>query len=278
MLIENEHEIQEGLTAIVMRAGDAIMEVYTSDDQDVQVKADDSPVTRADNWAHQIIVQGLMSLDLGYPILSEEGVLPTFLERQSWGRYWLVDPLDGTKEFLNRTGEFTVNIALVEDNKPVMGIVYVPASRKCYFGGKALGAWVAMLLGEGLPEWKRIESKTLGDNAHLKVVASRRHGSEKMDRLLDSIRTQALDYTLVNIGSSLKICLLAEGEADWYPRLALTCEWDTAAAQAVLEGAGGVVMTENLESSTYNRKDSMLNPFFHCFGDPEFNWRQIVNG
>jgi 3'(2'), 5'-bisphosphate nucleotidase len=274
--IQEALRLRKELVPVMQRAGDVIMDVYDSGHFDVQSKADDSPVTKADKLAHQIIQRSLTHFQESYPILSEEGRLAPLEERQHWPRYWLVDPLDGTKEFLNRTGEFTVNVALIEKHQPILGIVYVPASGECYFGGKDVGTWKANIRENAEPEWQSITAIRVNKTQTLKVVASRRHGSEKMTALLANLEAIEHPFELVNVGSSLKICLLAEGKADWYPRLAPTCEWDTAAAQAVLEGAGGILVREDFVPLTYNEKESLLNPYFHCFGDPDFNWRELL--
>jgi 3'(2'), 5'-bisphosphate nucleotidase len=267
---------RKALVPIMQQAGNAIMDVYDSGYFDVQSKSDDSPVTTADRRAHHIIEKALITIQGQYPVLSEEGRLASLEERQHWPRYWLVDPLDGTKEFLNRTGEFTVNIALIEKHKPVFGIVFVPASGECYFGGRDVGTWKANILVEETIDWRPVQTVSVDKTKPIKVVASRRHGSEQMNRLLANLEAMGTPFELVNVGSSLKICLLAEGKADWYPRLAPTCEWDTAAAQAVLEGAGGILVREDFVPLRYNEKESLLNPYFHSFGDPHFNWEALL--
>lgn len=262
----------EPLSRITHAAGEAILEVYHADQAiEVDTKSDDSPVTKADIAAHKIIEQGLNALDLDIPILSEEGGMPDFEERSRWTRYWLVDPLDGTKEFINKNGEFTVNIALIDQGEPVLGVVYVPVKQTTYIGGKALGSFKDK--GQGL---EKIQATPLNLGGELKVVGSRRHGAEALDTLLEKLAPSFSEISRVNIGSSLKICACAEGSADWYPRLALTSEWDTAAAHAVLLGAGGEIYTPELELLRYNQKEDILNPFFHAVGDARFNWKTFI--
>ncbi len=229
------------------------MEIYQNKAVRVIQKSDETPVTAADIAAHKIIAEGLQSLELDYPVLSEEGSLTPWEVRQKWHRYWLVDPLDGTKEFINRNGEFTVNIALIENGKPAAGVVYAPALDKCYFGAESLGAWCQDNGNTfSLPHKNAALSK-------LTVVGSRSHKSPEMADYL----AQFDDYELVFVGSSLKFCMLAAGDAHLYPRLGPTSEWDTAAGQAVLIAAGGRVNLLNSdEPLKYNQKQDILNPQF----------------
>ena len=265
------------LKAIVISAGEAILDVYNASGEiEVENKSDDSPVTKADHAAHLIIDAGLRKLSIQYPILSEEGGLPDFTERQNWQRYWLVDPLDGTKEFINKNGEFTVNIALIENDKPILGIVYVPVTGVIYYGLHLPNEKVSLSIKEQNATKERLSVATVNFDTDLVVVGSRRHGAEALDRLLEKIEPQFSSTKLVSMGSSLKICAIAEGQAHWYPRLALTSEWDTAAAHAVLKGAGGEILDERLNTLAYNQKDSMLNPYFHALGDQEFDWKALI--
>jgi len=260
------------LEAIAQQAGHAILEVYNADSEiKVDTKSDDSPVTQADLAAHAIIEKGLKALTPDIPILSEEGGLPSFSERSSWQRYWLVDPLDGTKEFINKNGEFTVNIALIDNNEAVLGIVYVPVLDVLYLGGRAFGSYKTENGNK-----TALRAQPLKKGGELNVVGSRRHGAEALNEMLKSIEPHFSKTNRVDMGSSLKICACAEGTADWYPRLALTSEWDTAAAHAVLLGAGGEIYTPDLQPLTYNTKDDILNPFFHAVGDTSFQWSEFI--
>ncbi len=257
------------------KAGDAILEVYSAaEGVEVMTKDDDSPLTIADQRAHKIIVEGLHELDSSIPVLSEESELPDFDTRRQWSSYWLVDPLDGTKEFINRNGEFTVNIALVENGRPVAGWVYVPVKHKLYYGWSESGRHEAFLEAENGVE--PIRCRKLNPAEKVVVVASRRHGGEALQGMLEKAQEVFADVELQSIGSSLKICLVAEGKADWYPRLAPTSEWDTAAAHAVLLGAGGVMVDTGLASLEYNQKDSILNPFFHALGETHEIWQSLL--
>lgn len=223
----------------------------------VTEKADASPVTAADLAAHDLLVAGLVALDPSIPVLSEEDADIALAERAQWTRWWLVDPLDGTKEFIAGSEEFTVNVALIECGRVVFGVVGIPANGRCYYGGAGLGAWRAEADGAAEPIGVR-----LAPPEAFTVVASRRHSSPAQERLLEGLSERFGDLQLANIGSSLKFCLLAEGNADCYPRLAPTSQWDTAAAQGVLEGAGGEVLTLKGQALSYEARESLLNPHF----------------
>ncbi len=256
----------EPVLQIARDAGAAIMQVYAQDFS-VEHKDDRSPLTAADMAAHHLIVAGLVKLTPGVPVLSEESASIDWSERRSWRRYWLVDPLDGTREFVKKNGEFTVNIALVEDGLPVFGVVYAPALDELHYGVRGIGAFVC----DGntrLPIATRRPAA-----APLHVAASRSH--------LDSRTAAAIErmgeVTLLGMGSSLKFCRLAEARLDVYPRFAPTSEWDTAAGQCVLEAAGGTVLTLDGKPLAYNSKDSLLNPDFLALGDPGLPWRDWLD-
>ena len=252
---------------IARRAGDAILEVYAGD-FDVETKADDSPLTQADRRAHEVIVDGLRSLTPNLPIVSEESVPPAFAERRQWHRYWLVDPLDGTKEFVERNGEFTVNIALIEAGEPVFGVVGVPVKARIYVGDcRERRAWRA-----DAGRTTRLATRSMSDDA-VSVVASRRHGGRRLERYLERLDESFAVVTRGHLGSSLKFCILAEGGADLYPRLGPTSEWDVAAAQAVLVAAGGAVRRLDGDPLVYNTGESFLNPDFVAVGDPDYPWQ-----
>ncbi|MDE0990730.1 MAG: 3'(2'),5'-bisphosphate nucleotidase CysQ [Pseudomonadales bacterium] len=265
-------ELIKVMCAVARDAGAAILQVYGDEDFGVQTKSDDSPLTRADLAAHNIIVEGLQKRAPGIPVLSEESDAISFAERSSWDQYFLVDPLDGTKEFINRNGEFTVNIALIEKGVPMRGVVFVPVKDVMYTGDQHEG--IATVTREG--ETGSIQVRKL-DRASLTVVASRRHGGEALEACLSVLRENFSSIDTTNMGSSLKLCLIAEGEADLYPRLAPTSEWDTAAAQAVVEAAGGKVVDVELKELRYNTKDNILNPFFYVIGDTEFDWNGVLS-
>lgn len=271
-------ELLDQVIAISAKAGEAILEVYNaSGELEVDTKSDDSPVTAADLAAHKILAPALEQLLDGVPVLSEEGKLPSFDVRSQWSRYWIIDPLDGTKEFIRRNGEFTVNVALIEHGEPVLGVVHVPVLGITYAGAKSLGAIKRDADGEQVIAVRAVQPR-LDSKQPIEVVASRSHGAGAVDDLLARIEGSLGETGLKNMGSSLKLCLVAEGAADLYPRLALTCEWDTAAAQAVVEAAGGIVVDEQFALLRYNQKDALLNPFFYVIGDPSYDWKSLLLG
>lgn len=266
----------EQVVALTRQAGEAILSVYNDPLAcEVKAKADLSPVTAADVAAHHIIVAGLQALLPDVPVLSEEGDLPAFKERQRWPLYWLVDPLDGTKEFIQRNGEFTVNIALIEAGRPIFGVVTVPVTGVTYWGASTLGAH-KIEQGVAMPLSVRTVHSRIEQQQAVEIVASRRHGSEAMETLKIALSAHFSDVAYKNMGSSLKLCLIAEGKADCYPRLAPTCEWDTAAAQAVVEAAGGTVVDDQFHRLDYNTGSSLLNPFFYVIADMSYPWREIL--
>lgn len=237
---------------IARQAGEKIMEIYDGDHV-VEFKDDKSPLTAADKASHAVIVTGLTKHYPEIPILSEEGKDIPYEQRKNWSRFWLVDPLDGTKEFIKRNGEFTVNIALIEKNEPTLGVVYVPAQGKVYHGIKFQGAFLQQGSENPYPIQVRMTPPVEG----LTVVMSRSHPSPELEEYLKDIKVaEALP-----VGSSLKLCVVAEGKADLYPRLGPTMEWDTAAGHAVVTAAGGTVETPDGKLLKYN-KENLLNPFF----------------
>lgn len=249
--------------------GQAIMEVYNNSETDWEVerKADNSPLTLADRKAHTAICTLLSKTP--YPILSEEGSHANYAERKDWQRLWIVDPLDGTKEFLKRNGEFTVNIALVENGVPVLGVIYVPVQKKLYYGLVGEGAFLYENIDPACgAEFTAEEHTALSlpqpkecDRGYV-VVASRSHLSAETEAFIDTLRTEHGEVSMRSAGSSLKICLVAEGKADIYPRLAPTMEWDTAAGHAIVKAAGGEIYhAESGLPLTYN-KENLLNAHF----------------
>ena len=250
------------VVAIAVAAGKAILDVY-SQEFHVEKKADQSPLTQADLASHRVIRDALARLTPTTPLLSEESAEIDFAIRSGWTEYWLVDPLDGTREFVNRNGEFTVNIALVRDHQPVLGVVHVPVSGVTYTG--VVGQGATRRTGDAPPEPICVQ-RSCADP--VRVVGSRSHANPRLRHYLEAIG----DYELVSMGSSLKFCLLAEGKADLYPRLGPTSEWDTAAAHAVVVAAGGHIVTLDNSPLKYNCKASLLNPEFLVFGDAGRDW------
>ena len=245
---------------IAKQAGDAILKIYNeSADIEIHKKADDSPLTIADKTANDIICKGLENLSVDYPIISEENKEIPYQERKDFVTFWQVDPLDGTKEFIKRNGEFTVNIALVHEQRPIMGVVYTPCTEQMFYGFKNGGAF----LSEN-DETKAIKSKPFSlEDKGLKMVCSRSHLNEETQNFVDKFDTPEL----VAKGSSLKFMILAEGKADIYPRLAPTMEWDTCAAQIILEEAGGAVIDQNTSEPLKYNKEVLLNPHFIAYGN-----------
>ena len=254
-------EIDE-ICAIARAAGEEILTIYESD-FDFETKGDGSPLTLADKNAHALIESRLQALTPHIPILSEESIDEIGDARLEWSRYWLVDPLDGTKEFIARNGEFTVNIALIDEGVSCMGVVYAPVLDALYFAVAGQGAY--RQLEDAAAE--AIHTRSL-DRSRVEVVASRSHLSDEVRDFTASVESQVDSVDLISMGSSLKLCLVAEGRADVYPRLGLTSEWDTAAAQCVVEAAGGCVQECEARTLRYGKRD-ILNPWFMVIGDPE---------
>lgn len=255
----------EEVLAIAHEAGNRIREVY-EDDYSIAFKSDDTPVTTADLEANKIIVAALEGLSQTFPIISEEEAHIPYAERHSWSRYWLVDPLDGTREFIRRNGEFSVNIALIENGQPILGVITAPVLGLAYFAARGQGAWKQV--GDNSPESIHVRPVPK-DDTELTLARSRcPHTSERLQVFLDNLGT----HNEVPMGSSLKSCLVAEGAADLYVRLGPTSEWDTAAAQCIVEEAGGKITDTKLQELKYNTQESLLNPHFMVFGDKSHNW------
>jgi 3'(2'), 5'-bisphosphate nucleotidase len=264
MLHTNPQHVLEQLVDISRRAGLAVLEWYDGD-MGITQKADDSPLTNADLASHELISTELACLWPDIPVLSEESADIPWETRKKWCQYWLVDPLDGTKEFINRNGEFTVNIALIQDHQAVMGVVHVPVTDISYFGAQKIGAWRQ----QGAEKAVGIKVRQPAASPAI-IVGSRSHANPELGRQLSHLGP----HELVSMGSSLKFCRIAEGLADFYPRTGPTCEWDTAAAQAVVEAAGGKVVKIDGSPLEYNSKEIYLNPHFFVFGDAEKHWLQ----
>jgi 3'(2'), 5'-bisphosphate nucleotidase len=247
------------LVAISKKAGEAILKVYTQDFT-IETKDDRSPLTEADKRANAIIIEALKTAYPDVPYISEETKLTPYDERKNWKRFWLIDPLDGTKEFIKKNGEFTVNIALIEDGVPVVGVVYIPVQGKTYAGIKGFGSFV---FEPGVPTPRSIRNDAVyTTKKRVTVVASRSHLSDETMAFVDNLRSAGKEVEFISSGSSLKFCLVAEGKADVYPRFGPTMEWDTAAAHAVALYAGkNVINVETKQPLQYNKED-LLNPYF----------------
>jgi 3'(2'), 5'-bisphosphate nucleotidase len=251
----------DAILAIALDAGRAIREVYESDFA-VTHKDDDSPLTQADLRAHHLIVDALALLTPEIPCLSEEAADIGYETRRNWTRYWLIDPLDGTREFVKRNGEFTVNIALIEDNEPVLGVVSAPVLDASWLAARGVGCFVQRA-------GQRIAIRTRKTPPRPALVVSKSH----RDAALDDLLVRAPEHDAVSRGSSLKFCIVAEGDADLYPRTGPTSEWDTAAGQCVVEVAGGEVLRlPDFAPLRYNEKPSLLNPGFVVIGEPAYGW------
>lgn len=255
---------------LAVQAGHRIMEIYDTD-FGVETKSDNTPLTAADLAAHNTIVDGLSKLTPDLPILSEESASIPFSERTQWNRYWLVDPLDGTREFVKRNGEFTVNIALIDNHESILGVIYTPVTGATYYAARGTGAFKMTLGKDNNFPATTIRSRRKTDESTI-IAGSRSHRGDSLEAFLQRVG----EYDVISMGSSLKSCLVAEGCADIYPRLGPTSEWDTAAAQCVVEEAGGCIIKTDGETLRYNTKDSLLNPHFLVIGDPEFDWRRFL--
>ncbi|MES1929743.1 3'(2'),5'-bisphosphate nucleotidase [Salinisphaera dokdonensis CL-ES53] len=264
--MELTRELLDNVCDIAVEAGQKTLPIYYSD-FDVETKADDSPLTQADLAAHRSIHAALSALTPDTPQLSEEAADIDFATRREWSTYWLIDPLDGTKEFVNKNDQFTINIALIVDHEPVLGVVYAPVLDTLWFAARAIGAFRQK--GDHAP--RQISTVTV-DAAKPRVLVSRSHRSTSIDALLERMP----DYEPVTMGSSLKFCVIADGDADFYPRLGPTSEWDTAAGHAVLAIAGGQIVDVAGEPLRYNETESVLNTHFLAFGDTAHDWRAYL--
>lgn len=267
------------LIALCEKAGETICEHYHAPDADLfEAKGDDSPLTRADLASDTVLTEGLARLEPLLPILSEESAPQDPAIRRAWPRYWLVDPLDGTKEFLARTGEFTINIALIDQHRATLGILYLPLEKVAYIGIPGLGAWRSgQPVENGLvnrvenhtESWDTTELRTrpLQDGDPLLLLASRRHRGERLGNCLEWLQSQWQPIERRNSGSALKFCQMVDGQGDFYPRFVPCCEWDTAAGQALLEGAGGALLGLDGKPLRYNRRESLYSPNFYGISD-----------
>ncbi|MCF8371467.1 MAG: 3'(2'),5'-bisphosphate nucleotidase CysQ [Bacteroidales bacterium] len=264
----NFDNLQEVAIKAAIEAGKAVLEVYNSDDFEVNLKSDNSPLTLADRKAHLVIVEYLSKT--GLPILSEEGREMSYEERKNWKYFWLVDPLDGTKEFIKRNGEFTVNIALIYDGTPILGVIYVPVLNELYFADTACGAFKKEnVLPGSSEEIDIVQLIEQSDELPLKglkdkftIVGSRSHKTPETEEFMNHLAGIYGDVDIISKGSSLKLCMVAEGRADVYPRFAPTMEWDTAAGHAIALGAGFVVTQQDGKTPVVYNKENLLNPWF----------------
>jgi 3'(2'), 5'-bisphosphate nucleotidase len=274
------------LLNITAEAGAAISEVYHTEFQ-VSYKEDRSPLTMADQRSHAIILSRLSELSPRFPVLSEEGKDIPYEERKGWEYFWLVDPLDGTKEFVKRNGEFTVNIALIHKNKPVAGLIYIPEKRTYYFAAEGLGAYKlvsdtiplpGMSFDDLLKKAQRLPSdnRIVQGGRPVRIIGSRSHASKEFEEFIKAMKEKYPDVTILSAGSSLKFCLVAEGVADLYPRFGPTMEWDTAAGQCIVEESGGVVVDMSGKRLTYNKESLLNSNFVVCSSEPLLNSLPVI--
>ena len=257
-------ELLQPVIDLANSASEQILSIYKRDFT-VERKHDDSPVTEADMAAHDTIVAGLTELTPDLPILSEESAKIPYTERKHWQCYWLVDPLDGTREFIKHNGDFTINIALIENHVSVLGVIFVPITGDCYYASKGDGAY--KLTGQAKPQAIQCREKP---GKEIVVAVSRSHSNQALHDFLQKLT----NYELRRMGSSLKSCMVAEGQVDIYPCLGPTSEWDTAAAQCIVEQAGGQLTDVSMQPLRYNTKDSLINPHFFASGTREGKWLQ----
>ena len=256
----------EPVRRIAQEAGRHILAIYDAGFK-IKTKADESPVTEADMAAHRIIVGRLSVLTPDIPILSEESTDIRFNERRQWNWLWLVDPLDGTREFIKRNGEFSVNIALLHSHKTVFGLIQIPVGGVCYYAWRNGGAYKQY---PGQPP-KRIHTRSVGHRP-IRVAGSRAYTGRPLQTYLEHLGR----HEYLGMGSALKSCLVAEGKVDIYPRFGPTSEWDTAAAQIIVEEAGGGLTDTHMRSLRYNARPTLINPDFFVFGDPGHDWSQYL--
>ena len=268
LALQRPYELLPQVIAVARAAGSEIMGVYARDFS-VTLKDDQSPLTAADLVAQQVISAGLARITPRLPQLSEESAPEETAARRQWQSLWLIDPLDGTREFVKRNGEFTVNIALVHEHQPVLGVVYAPASGLLYAAARGGGAWLVDEQGRHSALQAAIPAAQPP-----RVLASRSHRGASLDALLDRLG----EHTLVSVGSALKFGYLAAGRADFYPRLSPTSEWDTAAGQAIVEAAGACVVGFDGAPLRYNARDTLLNPSFLCWADGNHDWPAFARG
>jgi 3'(2'), 5'-bisphosphate nucleotidase len=266
------------LLQLCRQAGEAICAHYVAPAAgEYEAKGDDSPLTQADLASHALLLAGLNTLAREIPVLSEESGAEEIADRHQWSRYWLVDPLDGTREFLERTGEFTINIALIDQHRPVLGVLYLPLEQVAYVG---IPGQLANRYSPGEKDtWSVVElsTRSLENDRDLVVLASRRHRGGRLQSCLDWLGEHWGPVSRNNMGSALKFCRLAAGEGDFYPRFSPCCEWDTAAGQAVLEAAGGCLLGLDGEPLRYNCSDSLYSPPFYAVADPDHAlWQQLL--
>jgi 3'(2'), 5'-bisphosphate nucleotidase len=273
--VTERQSLVKPLLELCREAGDLICQHYGAPGAgEYRAKGDDSPLTQADIASHRLLQSGLAAMQPSLPILSEESSAQERVGRRSWSRYWLVDPLDGTKEFLSRTGEFTINIALIEQHSPVLGVLYLPLEKTAYVGIPGESAVLYRCIADQRWQGEPLAARKLEARRPLVVLASRRHRGARLQLCLSWLQENWGEFARENSGSALKFCQLASGQGDFYPRYARCCEWDTAAGQAVVEAAGGRVLGLDGQPLRYNLGESLYSKPFFAVADPEHPlWR-----
>lgn len=276
--MQDLHVLVPPLLRLCQQAGQVICEHYhAAQAAEYRSKADDSPLTRADLDSHHLLQAGLATLAPAIPVLSEESPAQHKARRRDWRRYWLVDPLDGTKEFLARTGEFTINVALIDEHTPVLGVIYLPLQCTAYVGVPGVGARTYRAGRGGTWSVAQLATRNLAPGDTLAVLASRRHRGRRLTEFLDWAQRHWGPVERRNSGSALKFCQLAQGGGDIYPRFSPCCEWDTGAGHAVLQAAGGALVGLDGKPLRYNTHDSLISPHFYALAAPRHTlWRQLL--
>jgi 3'(2'), 5'-bisphosphate nucleotidase len=268
MLKEVNRKIED-IFGIIRQAGDEIVKVYQSDDYQVKRKNDETPLTLADRKSNTVLVKGLQGLFPEIPYLSEESKKTPYQERKGWGHLWLIDPLDGTKEFIKENGEFSINLALIKDGKPIFGILYLPVLGLFYYAGKGYGSYKIEKNGKTIGLKPEKDNKNDVDR-NIRVIFSKSHYNQETREYVDRIKKQYYHTEMISVGSAMKLAYLAEGKADIYPRLAPTMEWDIAAGQIIVEEAGGSVVSFQEKKSLIYNKEDLRNPWFVAFRNRSF--------
>lgn len=259
---------------LAKQAGDAILEIYNRSEYTAVENANESPLTEADVAAHHIINQGLPAI-LDVPVISEEADTPEKAQREQWNQFWLVDPLDGTQEFIERNGEFTINIALIEEGQPVFGLIYAPVTDECFYGGNEK-AFCKIGNEPAIPIKASNPNLQIGEFDRIRVLASKRQNTDALSRLCEKLEHRVASVERIYIGSALKLGYLASGQGEIYPRLGNVSEWDIAAGHAILRCVGGEILSLQYEQLTYGSKPSMIVPGFFAIGQVDFDWRTLL--
>ena len=265
-MLEEVYKKKKEIFEVIKKAGNEILKVYSGNDFQVETKSDKTPLTIADKKSNKVIINGLMTLFPELPVLSEESKKTPYYERKKWKYLWLIDPLDGTKEFIKKNGEFSINLALIKDSKPIFGILYLPVLGLFYYAGKRYGAYKIEKNGKTI-NLKPVKYYKNGIDRNIRVIFSKSHYNQETREYVDRIGKQYYHTEMISVGSAMKMAYLAEGKADIYPRLAPTMEWDIAAGQIIVEEAGGKVIDIPGKKPLFYNKEDLQNPWFVAFGN-----------